>query len=649
MLRWHKEFYKKQLASGTPAEQALAKEALAKLPKIGRVARAITVGRALLTSTGYTAIKNIVNQGFVFGQMGIEEAIQAASRTGNPMAGLRTLKSFATAMGKRRGAFMEWVAENPTLHGRIFQELVEGTMPGWVGKLPGAWLLQKQETFYRAALGAALKEPLLAEMGLPLDTPASALPAELQDYLALITREGTFSAPARTKSGSGFLMFMKSNPLLYGIDAYPRMDVNGVNFQFDHNPLGLARVVLGDLSELLPKGGLPGPGRALESFQHYSADSVRRNRILTRALTGSAMLASGLAFRMSSYAGDKWHSVKWGDQDVDFIGALGPQAAPLFIGDFIKRTTANMGELSTQYPDLPSNIYHSVGKTIADIGVQEMMQGILSTRKMAGLGLLGARWLAGIDSANAQDFFADTLGSYLSWFSAPFKDIKGGIGIAGGLAEQMGPLQDTNAEKFRQAVVGMSDEEMKRRDPGDSFWHHVFLPTTRQVPFGSKIEPLPEKPNPYTGEAQQEETPGWGFLGIRGRTVTNVEREMTRLGIQPKEVYPKGETQALSRLEARQQGLMFIQELNQLLSNKEYQALPVDQQRIEWRRQIDRVQSKIKRPAETELQLTDPEGWKQVQEKRLEKKARTDSKAMERLKLQREQALQERQKQEALP
>lgn len=408
-----------------------------------------------------------------------------------------------------------------------------------------------QERFFRRAQFDARLRTYIAREGMDVPTALAspeAIPDPLVQHAALDSLQGTFAAPASGPLGTRMLTAWKAlRPLATLGWPFPRFMVNAYTFLLDHSPAGYLRL-MGMTGDALVK-----------------SDPTAAQKVLSRALTGTTLLAGALAVRNSPYAGDRWFEVKHGDKTLDFR-PFAPLSTMLFYAEVAKQLSEN--------PD-PSQLRMTTG---------DLMQGLLSINRIAGTGLVAVDLIRSGSMDRSAQLVSDVLSQYVGGFTVPFGTLKD---VLAHVDPGEAVLRDTRTDQFRVAMgpINLSGAY-----------------AMRNVPYLSQR--LPAAVSPFRSGALTSEYPLVRQLtGLAPRTKRPVESEVDRLAIESARVLPSSGIPEWDRLRAQAMGPVVEKTLPAYIALPIYQRLSPTKQRYF----VDQMLSTIRRGVSRDLVQVRPD------------------------------------------
>lgn len=131
------------------------------------------------------------------------------------------------------------------------------------------------------------------------------------------TLDLTYANPAKSKIvNDAISLIEKTGPVGATLVPFPRFIANAMRFQLDHSPAGLFKLLSKKQREAIMAGD---------------------TEVLSKAVTGSAMLYAAYEFQNSEYAGSKWYTAKLPNGTEVDLRPFFPAAPYLLVADVIKR------------------------------------------------------------------------------------------------------------------------------------------------------------------------------------------------------------------------------------------------------------------------------------------------------------------------
>jgi hypothetical protein len=494
--------------------------------------------RAAMTAQFSTMVRNVISQAGRYSIEVVDQGLAAAIKGEKPHGAKTLLGNIlqpAAALKRADDVLDEFVFEAGRLRGRLSDE-VSGTLTTKTGEavrkaaqLFNLGLNDFQEMFFRrmsfdAALRSSLQREgvdVAAALANPKLIPEAAVKSAVDKAL-----EMTFSRSLGQfgKAGQGVQKILESGwgPVIHSVTPFPRFMANSLKFVLDYNPAGVVNLLRREGNDFL------------------AANPEKTAEVLSKAAIGTAMMAGGLAFRSSRFAGPRWYQLnvgagedgQWrtGDDQVIDIRSYSPLASSF---SFLAEAARQMSETGS----------------LENISPVDMAEGLFSIQRVAGTLRKVMNATFGSDFESIGRFVQEFAGEYAGGFSVPLRT-----------------LQD---------VLAQGDESLRvLRDPRAD---PLTGPFRQNIPYAA--QDLPPRRSPYTGDPIVNEAPlvkqvtGLGF-----RTMDPVEAEAARLGIGGATVYPRRtripevDTEIM-----RRSGAMAEEHIRPLLQSRFYMELPPDE------------------------------------------------------------------------
>jgi hypothetical protein len=225
------------------------------------------------------------------------------------------------------------------------------------------------------------------------------IPDDLFKKATRAALEDTFSADPQQPMVREMLTGLKAFGVLgEAIQPYGRFWINAMRFIGDHNPVGAFR--------LLSKQTI----KRQAALREMSEDAVTR-QLASRAMTGSALIAGGMAFRMSGARGERWYEMQDG---TDVRPWLGPFASSLFLGDMVARGIEEYQKQPDGFIGRTLNAYTPEDWAAATVAVNRTPTALNAFVDAARANTLGG----------ARPAMEKFLGEYMAGFTVPLLDAK---------------------------------------------------------------------------------------------------------------------------------------------------------------------------------------------------------------------------------
>ena len=382
------------------------------------------------------------------------------------------------------------------------------------------------------------------------------IPDEMVEHAVDAALTGTFQNVPKNALAKEVVGVFARHPYLYAVAPFPRYIANRMQYIVEHNPLALTRL----MTQGTKRRGLQGviaeqedtlarmKAAGNETEANKAAFNIKRateqmgqldsnSQIVGKWLSGLTMVSAGAALRDSSIAGEHWWEVKpepGSNERID-LRADSTLAGYMFVAELAKQIKETGG--------------------IAMSG-DDMKQGIQLLGLRSGVGLPLLDMFSGRTQPNAeniQEFAADLAGSLASGFFNPISQTKD--------------------------VAAMFDpEQSKFRDTRDTAATRLYGPALNQLPYARDV--LPSSGSATRAQGKEVEFPGSHLLGVTKKTVTPIEKELAKLGIENASLYPREGKPADTRAVLKGQGRFVEEKAPGVIGRPEYQALPRPAKRL---------------------------------------------------------------------
>ena len=343
---------------------------------------------------------------------------------------------------------------------------------------------------------------------------------------------------------------------------FPRFIANQLKFTYEHMPL-IGMMPLDRLGSKLPT----------RSFKEYVNDK------LPKQLTGSAMLFAAYQWREQQGDDAAWYEMKDGKGDyIDGRPVYGPFAPFMLVADLIYRY---------QRGTMPTSI---------QTYVRDGLQAMLGSTFRAGMGLyaLDKLYQDAMDG-KGEKILAETLGNIINTYTLPAAVVKDFYGQF-----------DPRSRNIPEARPGTSESA------DVNFFDVMYRRATRSLPDFPANGYDPAMISPMkTGDLRAINPLEKQMFGFGKREKNELEKEMTRLGFTPYEIYRRQPNEILdlyTRQELSRDGspLNLSQTMEKFIKSDSYQAKTIEERRVEFKQRTgDIITSARERAKErTDLEAT---------------------------------------------
>jgi len=387
-----------------------------------------------------------------------------------------------------------------------------------------------QEFFFRTAVVDARIRGIARKRGFDLATESHLL--RNSDIREAVDEalELTFAAQPQGDYAKALLKVM-SHPVATAVgNPFPRFLMNAMRWNYEFSPLPLFSP--STYSKLASKD----PDVAFKA--------------LSKAFTGTGMMAAGFAADRMGITGEKWYQVKGDDGKTFDIRPFAPFAVPFFVGRLVSRLQKD-GEIAVL--QIPRN---------------EWSQAMLSMRRtdLFGIPILDAMSRTK-DVKTFQNELVRFASNYAGSFTVPLKtfdDLVNGVADLAGDPEALLP-------------------RTSRTEP-------VFGKIKQNIPFLSRS--LPTRPSPLRKGLEKVSSPLLKqFTGLTFKRETPVETESNRLGLSFIDLYPNTGMPEFNRIIVNEMGPIAETVLEKLMASEAYRNPPEkiarnNTERFKWQQRL---------------------------------------------------------------
>lgn len=575
---------------------------------LGYWRRTMNITRGLMVSAFQTAMRNLQSQVVRFN---VERAVDLAEHTIRTTIGLdsdfttrsiwRASKQQFDLRAKERATTI--AGEHPAELARLFNTHAEGmdTVPlspetasrteKVFRKVEHAVELANfanrvQENHLRAAeFLAELDLHLRRDHNLSLNqfvrtNGIDAIPQDIIRKAVNKALEVTFAdSPARDSLGgpliAEMIKFGNYLPPTLSPVAFPRFMYNNLKFLYQHNPTGLLDIaytagrnakIRSEIARLRADTSLSESART-SAVQKAEARLGNVPRAVARTLLGSAMFLTGLGFRRSDHAGEKWYELKIGGHTLD-TRPFGPFSTYLFLGELVRRAVA--GERSFTSRELADTFGFSAGPSGSATEVVSNLYDNVS-------GFITS-WAHGDDPerywTKIQKFLKSEGGEFGRAVFTPIRQVK-------------------------DLVAAFDASEAITRDTGNA---RLIGPALESVPYASQAAGLPPAHLPTTATPLHQEHPALKALsGWRVETPkTFIEHQLDELHIPTGEVRANTGNPTIDELEKRLMGPRMDDLGTALQSDSKFLASPPAVRRYLLKEMMKDIREEVREQGEAE-------------------------------------------------
>jgi len=309
----------------------------------------------------------------------------------------------------------------------------------------------------------------------------------------------SFQYTPTSGAGKAIIDFWHRAPIMTLINPFIRFQVNAIKFLMDYNPLAMIK-----LAKLADK-------EFREKISKDKIEKINYERDISKAITGSFMLATALAIRESQKdKGGNWSDIiieKNGNKYAIDLRSYAPLTHYLYFADNLlkKPEDRNWGDALNE---------------------------LVSINRMAGTAITLSDMIRQKDVEASLNGASKILGEYLGGFTVPIR--------------------------FSKAIVEtFSDEEAKGRQTRiEPRWRLIETPSRSAVPFLSQT--LPERGSIYTGEVTTKPYSLYPLVrqltGVNVKTVSDLELLLKKINFDMNGIYPRTGNRDIDNLATMEMG-----------------------------------------------------------------------------------------------
>jgi len=493
--------------------------------------------RAMLVTQWTTAIRNAISQGKRYTLDSADTALASAFE-GKPLRqaiqdGLENFTAVAHRLSPKARQELsrildDYPVEAQQLSGTISGEAaLTSKFSHFINPLNKA-----QEGFFRTVSFDSKLRQLARDGGVDLATVAPKdIPAKMIEDATRHALEITFSAPPQSALGKAILQAYHDIPGLTTINPFPRFHLNALKFLWEFSPVRM----------FTPQ--------ALETIATGTPKEAAS--IISKGLTGQAMLATALAVRSSDLAGQKWYDLRVpGTNKFVDTRAFGPFNVYLLFAE---------GML---HPDR--------------LELSDWAKGLVGVNRVAGTGLVLTDALQSGTVEQKRDMFFRFIGEYVGSYGTPLRNLKSTIESTG-----------TTPEAEEERVI-----RTRREVP-------LIDPFLSNIPGISQA--LPESRSIWQGGRLSSEFPATRqFSGLSVRRKNLAEQEAERLGLSLQRLSGGSGIPAWDRAVAGALGPLVEQALPQVIASEGYDRQSPDVKRFVYVQLVHRLRQQAIKAATAE-------------------------------------------------
>lgn len=528
----------------------------------------------LMTSQLATTMRNNLNGGMRIAVDAATRAVDNMVNLRNPLDGTFDVAKYAFNPYEGRVIQQLFREQFPEEAGKLFRQAADlsavtgsETVMGKIGRKANVLNTMSDNFFKRAVIAASLKRRLsdanmdlykMIEEGNLADIPEEILKDSIQDALEFTYQAGMKTsgpeASYASKVAGGIIKAHRDMPfVISAFMPFPRYIANQMKFIYEHAPL-IGMLPLDRLGSKLPA----------RTIGEYTKDK------LPKQLVGATMLYGAYEWRVQQGDDAAWYEMKDGKGDyIDGRPVYGPFAPFMLAADLIYRY---------QRGTMPTSI---------DTYVRDGLQAMLGSTFRAGMGLYALDKLyQDARDGKGEKILAETLGNIINSYTLPAAVVKDFYG-------QFDP-QSRMIPESRPGTSEAADV---------NFFDIVFRRATRSLPDfplngydQAMLSPM------KTGDVKAINPLEKQMFGFGKREKNEFEKELTRLGFTPYELYKRQPNEKLdlyTRQELSRDGGAYNLEqyMSKWMQGEAYRNMTIEEQRVEFDREVKKVVQKAKKIA----------------------------------------------------